>query len=213
MQAICKNLKRLRKAKGLTQEELAARLHVTRQAVSNWERGTNLPDLALLSELAQALEADVTELLYGPQPKAGELSPAEKRRRIVTAAVLWGVCAVLFLMVFGWKDEVHAAYVRARHTVFTTIYGCLLRPMAYLCLGMAVPAFVSIWRDLGPADRRIRWLLLGLGVGILLLMAAVLLIPWYTGRFIWVWYQLWTSPAPFLVSGALLFCGWRRKAG
>lgn len=213
MQAICKNLKRLRKAKGLTQEELAARLHVTRQAVSNWERGTNLPDLALLSELAQALEADVTELLYGPQPKAGELSPAEKRRRIVTAAVLWGVCAVLFLMVFGWKDEVHAAYLRARHTVFTTIYGYLLRPLAYLCLGMAVPAFVSIWRDLAPADRRVRWLLLGLGVGILLLMAAVLLIQWHTGRLIWVWYQLWSSPAPFLVSGALLFCGRRRKAG
>ena len=213
MQAICKNLKRLRKAKGLTQEELAARLHVTRQAVSNWERGTNLPDLALLSELAQALEADVTELLYGPQPKAGEPSPAEKRRRIVTAAVLWGVCAVLFLMVFSWKDEVYAAYLRARHTVFTTIYGYLLRPLAYLCLGMAVPATVSIWRDLAPASRRARSVLFWLGVGILLLMAAVLLIQWQTGRLIWVWYHLWSSPVPFLVSGALLFCGWRRKAG
>ena len=127
--------------------------------------------------------------------------------------MLWSACVVLFLMVFGWKDEVYAAYVRARHTAFTTIYGYLLRPMAYLCLGMAVPAFVPIWRDLAPASRRARSVLFWLGVGILLLMAAVLLIQWQTGRLIWVWYHLWSSPVPFLVSGALLFCGWRRKAG
>ena len=33
------NLKALRKARGMTQEELAARLHVVRQTVSKWEKG------------------------------------------------------------------------------------------------------------------------------------------------------------------------------
>ncbi|HIT02416.1 MAG TPA: helix-turn-helix transcriptional regulator [Candidatus Enterenecus merdae] len=36
------NLKALRKAKGLTQEELAARLHIVRQTVSKWEKGVSL---------------------------------------------------------------------------------------------------------------------------------------------------------------------------
>lgn len=36
------NLKALRKAKGLTQEELAARLHIVRQTVSKWEKGGSL---------------------------------------------------------------------------------------------------------------------------------------------------------------------------
>lgn len=45
MHDIARNLKCLRRQRGLTQEELAARLHVTRQAVSNWERNRNLPEL------------------------------------------------------------------------------------------------------------------------------------------------------------------------
>ena len=38
-------IKKLRRDQGLTQEELAGKIHVTRQAVSNWENEKNLPDL------------------------------------------------------------------------------------------------------------------------------------------------------------------------
>ena len=38
---LAENLKALRKAKGLSQEELAARLHVVRQTVSKWEQGVS----------------------------------------------------------------------------------------------------------------------------------------------------------------------------
>lgn len=41
-------IKDLRKKKGLTQEQFALKLNVTRQAVSNWENDKNLPDLELL---------------------------------------------------------------------------------------------------------------------------------------------------------------------
>ena len=43
---LAENLKALRKAKGLSQEELAARLGVSRQAVSKWETGEAAPDLS-----------------------------------------------------------------------------------------------------------------------------------------------------------------------
>ena len=47
----------LRKERGLTQKELAQRLHVTDKAVSKWETGRGFPDLKLLEPLAQTLLA------------------------------------------------------------------------------------------------------------------------------------------------------------
>ena len=61
-----RNLKRLRQRSGLTQDDLAERLHVTRQAVSAWETGKNQPDVETLTAMAEALGADVRELIYGP---------------------------------------------------------------------------------------------------------------------------------------------------
>lgn len=55
----------LRKEQGLTQQELADRLFVSNKAVSKWERGQSLPDIALLEPLAQCLGVSVAELLRG----------------------------------------------------------------------------------------------------------------------------------------------------
>lgn len=57
------NLKALRKKKGITQEELAARLNVVRQTVSKWETGLSVPDSELLIKLAEILEVPVSRLL------------------------------------------------------------------------------------------------------------------------------------------------------
>ena len=62
-------IRELRKEKGLTQKELAQRLHVTDRAVSKWERGLCAPDIALLEPLAQALDATVLELISGTRTK------------------------------------------------------------------------------------------------------------------------------------------------
>jgi putative transcriptional regulator len=57
------NLKTLRKVKGLSQEELAARLNVVRQTISKWEKGLSVPDADLLIRLADIFEISVSELL------------------------------------------------------------------------------------------------------------------------------------------------------
>ena len=59
------NLKKLRKEKGLSQQEVALRLHVVRQTVSKWEQGLSVPDADLLVKLADVLEIDVSHLLCG----------------------------------------------------------------------------------------------------------------------------------------------------
>ena len=55
----------LRRAKGLTQNELGERLNVSFQAVSKWERGETLPDTGILVDLAGILETSVGSILTG----------------------------------------------------------------------------------------------------------------------------------------------------
>lgn len=56
---------RLRKEKSMTQKELAQSLGVTDKAVSKWERGLSLPDISLLTSIADILEINTSELLKG----------------------------------------------------------------------------------------------------------------------------------------------------
>lgn len=57
------NLKAARKSKGLSQEELAVKLHVVRQTVSKWEQGLSVPDSDMLISISEALETPVDTLL------------------------------------------------------------------------------------------------------------------------------------------------------
>ena len=68
----------LRKKKGITQKELAERLHVTDGAVSKWERGINYPDLSLLEPIALELDTNMISLL------ALEASTADQILRTIT---------------------------------------------------------------------------------------------------------------------------------
>ena len=53
------NIKKLRKSKGLSQEELAIKLNVVRQTVSKWENGLSVPDSSMLIALADELDTSV----------------------------------------------------------------------------------------------------------------------------------------------------------
>lgn len=60
---LCENIKNLRKAKGLSQEELAIKLNVVRQTVSKWEKGLSVPDAEMLLRIAGELDTSVDVLL------------------------------------------------------------------------------------------------------------------------------------------------------
>lgn len=57
------NIKRLRKAKGLSQENLAVELNVVRQTLSKWEKGLSVPDSDMLIKIAEVLNTSVSVLL------------------------------------------------------------------------------------------------------------------------------------------------------
>ena len=80
---LAENLKALRRAKGLSQEELAVRLYVVRQTVSKWEKGRSVPDADLLVRLAEELDTTAAALL-GPEvpPETEPGGTAEQLGRI-----------------------------------------------------------------------------------------------------------------------------------
>ena len=67
-----------RRARGLTQLQLAEALHVTDKAVSKWERGLSFPDVTLLEPLAAKLELTVAELMACRRQERAEQKGAEE---------------------------------------------------------------------------------------------------------------------------------------
>ena len=56
-------LKELRESKNLSQQQLANYLYVNRSSISNWESGRRIPDIIILSRLAQVLNIDISEFI------------------------------------------------------------------------------------------------------------------------------------------------------
>lgn len=79
---IGENLRQLRLQKGLTQEQAAAKLHITRQALSSYESQRTQPDIHMLLALAEVYETDLDGILYGQETSLKNL------RRLRTLA-LW----------------------------------------------------------------------------------------------------------------------------
>lgn len=109
MEKVSKNLRRLRKANLMTQEQLAEELHVTRQAISNWENNKTQPDIDALARLAEIFKVEIEELIYGEKRQVGTEVSAERvntKIRIILAvagSLLVGIG--LFLIFFSfWKD-------------------------------------------------------------------------------------------------------------
>ena len=74
----------LRKAKGMTQKDLAMLLHVSDKTVSRWETGDGTPDLALIPVLAEIFGVTCDELLRGerrPESDAAETTPLGEKRK------------------------------------------------------------------------------------------------------------------------------------
>lgn len=79
------NIKKLRKSKGLSQEELAIKLNVVRQTISKWENGLSVPDADMLIALANELDTSVSVLLSESivEPEADELKSICEKLEVI----------------------------------------------------------------------------------------------------------------------------------
>ena len=70
---------RLRKQRGLTQEELGEKLNISGQAVSKWENDASMPDVGILVQLSEILGVSLDELL-GKETITTRIVPVEERK-------------------------------------------------------------------------------------------------------------------------------------
>lgn len=108
------NIKAIRKAKGLSQQELAVKLNIVRQTVSKWEQGLSVPDADLLIALSQALETPVSTLLGETVMESEadrlqaiseklevinlQLAQRKTMRRAIIRWLLISICAMILVM-------------------------------------------------------------------------------------------------------------------
>ena len=117
---IGKFFKELRKEKGLTQEQLAERLRVSRRTVSRWETGSNMPDLDILIEISDYYDVELRELLDGERRskkmekeleetvlKVADYSNEEKQRitRRMHFLFIGGLIAAIVYLILLFTDH------------------------------------------------------------------------------------------------------------
>lgn len=87
----------LRKARGMTQKELAESLHISDKSVSRWERGETAPDLSLLPALAEHLNVTLDELLSGRKSALQAAAPSEafSAGLVCRSMRAQGICTIL----------------------------------------------------------------------------------------------------------------------
>lgn len=104
MEKIGTIIRKHRIAKGLTQEDLGAKVFVSKQAVSKWETGKTLPDIEMVRKLCDILEINKDEIL------GGSIEETKKSRvwiKIVTVICIVSVLIALFFCLdgFGYIDR------------------------------------------------------------------------------------------------------------
>lgn len=129
---IAQNIVQLRKKSKLTQAELAEQLNYSDKAVSKWERGESVPDIAVLKQLADLFHVSVDYLLSKEHPVLAELSRQlnhhkKHNRGMITAIsvlLVWLLATLVFVVL---EPFVH-------HT-----------PWQWMTFAYALPASLIVW--------------------------------------------------------------------
>ena len=91
---IADNIATLRREAGMTQIQMAERLNYSDKAVSKWERGESIPDVAVLKELADLFSVSLDYLLEKEHPVKPEVKQT-LRQRIRNHGFITGICVLL----------------------------------------------------------------------------------------------------------------------
>lgn len=128
------NIRKAREEKGITQQTLADRLYVTRQAVSRWENGSRYPDLLTAKALARALDTTLNDLLNDDDmqtyPEVNPVIEYPVHKRVLTA-LFAAACSVNLILTL-WNTFYYLTDARAFRTVYESTL--LISRMVFLTL-------------------------------------------------------------------------------
>lgn len=106
MRDIGKNIRQLRVNNKMTQDELAEKLFVTRQTVSNYETGKSRPDIDMLVRMSELLDCDVNSILYGI------VQQTDRRKEVQGFCLGLTACVITAIPLTFW-DSAHKLWTRS----------------------------------------------------------------------------------------------------
>ena len=221
MRTFALRLKEMREQAGLTQEQLAEKIGVTRQAVSRWEQGITQPDMEMLVTLSDALQVDAETLAFGKNAK--QYRQFQNRHLVGLVAALLSAAAVFLAITLlgpAIKAWVNNHYMGA--FVYFWAFQLLLPPIGWSSLGFGIAALISLFYN---TCLRNQWRMTAFILGLIAIAPSLLVIVdsalaiWIPGHSVHITFALYfkTIPLPALkhllyavlpvASGTLLFLG------
>ena len=147
MRDISKNIRDLRERNNLTQEELAAKLYVTRQTISNYENGKSRPDVDMIMKIAETLNVDANTVFYGmPVPISKRI--AHKRTAIssvilvilgITSGILHPLCEKISTQQYDLSPNL--------------LLNLVLDPITWLVFGWWIMQIISLTLQAKPLNK------------------------------------------------------------
>lgn len=226
MRNFSKRLKQLREQSGFTQEQIAEKIGVTRQAVSRWEQGYTQPDMEMLVTLSEVLQVDAEALAFGKNAK--QYKQFQNRYLVcLTAALLSAAAVFLATTLLG---PVIKAWVNNHYMgnfVYFWAFQLLLPPIGWSSLGFGIAALVSLLYNTCLCKQ---WRMTAFVLGLIAITPSLLVIVdsalaiWIPGYSVHITFALYfkTISLPALkhllyaffpvVSGMLLFLGFNKKS-
>lgn len=173
MRDIGKNIKDLRIQKKLTQDELAEKLFVTRQTVSNYETGRSRPDIDMLMRIAEVLETDLNSLLYESE------DAAHRRKQLLLTAAAAAVMTILGIGLYWLKTHVIRADPSTYRPELDIFASMVLQPGYDFLLGWLITACAIKLKYLQPPKPKtakiLKWTVLAL-----VFLLILVLFPYYS---------------------------------
>ncbi|QVK17995.1 helix-turn-helix transcriptional regulator [Mycoplasmatota bacterium] len=124
MNTINENIRRLRDIKGMTQQEIADGLYVTRQCVSRWEQGKTIPDIKSIERLATLLDCSINDLIDNDSVKSIAIEQAisnKKKARYRWVSIVISILAISIPIVGYINSKRNEEYVPAIQTEYAYI--------------------------------------------------------------------------------------------
>ena len=129
---IGKFISTMRKKKDLTQEQLAEKLNVSKNAVSKWERGLNLPDASIMQDVCSILDISLNELFAGEKLNKDEqikhseqtiinILKNQKHRNKIYKICL-SILIVVVLIIIGRFTLIKMGYIMDDNLKYTQVY-------------------------------------------------------------------------------------------
>lgn len=129
MNSVGKNIKLLRKQSSMSQDELADKIHVTRQTISNYETGKSNPDIEMLMLITQVFGVDMNVIVYGPLKEARHNK--EKIKLLFWTIMMVGYGIILVKAMEGAKSYARDSF----DIVPEMLLAYIASPILYIILG------------------------------------------------------------------------------